>query len=233
VTYTGFPTIASTPNERFVLGLYLAFLKRAGATAELSFWADLLPTAGQASIVNAISHSPEAFARVVRDIYVEFLNRLPDSVGQQFWVNRLKGGATQEQIMASILSSPEFAADADALVGSADHNQNFVRALYLTVLKRSPAAISDGEVQFWVNNLQGGGPTAVATAFLGSAEFRANSICRFYGDPTAAALSFLPNLLHRIHPPTNGEVAGWVGSPLDLLNIETEFAGSQEFFANA
>ena len=67
----------------------------------------------------------------------------------------------------------------------------------------------------------------MASAFVGSAEFRAGAVRTFYGDPTLTPLPYQPffvELLHRAGPPSAGEVDVWVNGPLDLLGIQAGFA---------
>jgi hypothetical protein len=52
--------------------------------------------------------SKEYFTDVVDYFYVRFLHRPADPMGEGFFVQQLLGGRTDEQVIASILSSPEY-----------------------------------------------------------------------------------------------------------------------------
>ncbi len=226
-----------TANERFVAALYLDYLGRRGAVAELDGWVSQLPTLGQGGIAAGIEHSTEATRRLVDSYYSQFLGRAAVGGEDSYWVNLFaQSGATQEQILAAFVSSAEFGTDAAALIGSSDANTNFVLALYDLVLHRTGSAVSGAETNGWLNALPTLGRTGVASAFLLSPEFRANAVRTFYGDPTLAVLPtqpFLPDLLHRSSAPTTAEVSAWVNSSLDLFGIETGFAASAELFNRA
>jgi hypothetical protein len=72
--------------------------------------------------------------------------------------------------------------------------------------------------------------------FVGSPEFRTDVVQQLYGAPLApmqSVVSAFPNLLHRQSAPSSAEVNAWVGSSLDILTIEVDFASTPEFFGVA
>jgi len=222
-----------TANERFVNALYVDFLGRSGALPELNIWVALLPGIGQAGVVNGIMRSTEASTRVVDALYFRFLGRAAGGGEEMGWVNALSSRAlTEEQVIADILASPEFANHADTLFPSAPPNTAFVEALYTLLLNRSADAAGLAD---WLNALPSLGRAGVANGFEGSAEFRGGAVRTFYGDPTLTPFPYQPffvNLLHRTTPPRAAEVSYWVNSALDLLSIQGGFASSGEFFQN-
>jgi hypothetical protein len=170
---------------------------------------------------------------VVDSFYVTFLRRHGDAGGEQAWVQVLESGGTQEQVMAGLLSSVEFANVANNLVGSGDANANFIQALYMVVLQRSAGT---ADMNAWLGALGRLGRSAVAQDFVSSAEFRTAAVATFYGDPNLQPLPFqpfFPNLLHRPAPPADSEIAGWVNANLDLLDLEIALAQSQEYYDQA
>jgi hypothetical protein len=201
----------------FVQALYNDFLGRNGSASEWNQWVSLLPTLGQGGVAFAISHSPEALTYAVDGFYVKFLGRAAVGGEEAVWVNALEHGATEEQVISVILSSSEFAAHANALIGGANADANYVQALYQLLLHRTA---SMAEVNFWLGALPNG-RAAVALGFLGSAEYRGDVVTGLYG-----------TLLDRPTAPTASDVAGWVNSGLDTLAIETAFASSAEYFQN-
>ncbi len=229
----GIDTIWQADNERYVQSLYVNFLGRSGSLAELDAWVAHLPSLGRSGVADQIAHSREAREHAVDGFYLRFLGRSADAGGRKDWATFLEQGATQEQVIAGFVSSPEFAGRADRLIGLADHDANFVRALYSLVLHRGPA---DSEVAGWVSALHAIGKNAVAASFLASGEYRADAVRSFYGDPSLQPLPFetyLPNFLERAAAPRASEVAGWTGTGWDQLRLEVAIAGSSEAFRAA
>ncbi|HEV3025913.1 MAG TPA: DUF4214 domain-containing protein, partial [Pirellulales bacterium] len=222
-----------TPDEAFVQELYGDFLGRTGSMAELDAWVAALPSAGRSGVANTIVRSAESLTRVVDGFYTRFLNRTPSASEAAFWVNGIThNGLTGEQVIDSFLSSAEFAARANTLIGGANADTNFVKALYSLVLNRTPAA---SEVNFWMGQLPTLGRGGVAALFVNSAESRGGEVRTFYGDPTLSPLpwqSYLPNLLHRSAAPAASEINGWINSGADFLSVEVFFASTMEFYNN-
>jgi hypothetical protein len=206
-------------NHSFVKALFNDFLKRDGSAADLDAWVSQLPTLGQAGVANAISHSTEALDVAVVGFYQKFLGRTPQGGEQNGFVSELAAGATEEQVIAQIVSSNEFANRANALVGGANADTNFVQALYLLVLNRTGGT---AEVDGWVSLLPSIGRSGVAAALLASTEARGDAIALLYGS----------GLLDRSLAPSAAEVNGWVNSGLDLLTIQTQFASTTEYLAD-
>jgi hypothetical protein len=206
------------PPLGFVQDLYNDFLGRNGAPSEWNAWVSLLPTLGPAAVAYDISHSPEALTHAVDGFYVQFLGRQAAGGEEAVWVAALEHGATEEQVIAGILSSPEFAARANALIGGANPDANYVQALYQLLLNRTA---SPTDLNVWLGALPNG-RAAVALAFVGSQEYRTDAVTQLYG-----------TLLDRPTAPPAAEVAGWVNFGPDMLAIETAFASSAEYFQNS
>src|SRR5262249_35443248 len=151
---------------------------------------------------------------------------------------------TLEQVVAGILSSPEFLAHAGTLANApSTPSVNFIESLYILLLGRTA---SDPEVESWLQALPGTGRSDTAMAFLNSGEFRADFVQALYGfdhSSTAEAeqnlsltagsfFSLVPNMLHRLSAPEATEVGTWTNSGLDMLSLEIAFASSNEFFVN-
>src|SRR5262249_51130522 len=92
----------------------------------------------------------------------------------------------------------------------------FVTALYVQLLNRMPAA---AEVNSWVGTIPQIGHDGVAQAFLGSVEYRSNTVISYYS-----------TILRRQMAPTSAEVAGWVHSGLDIIPIRIACEASAEFY---
>jgi hypothetical protein len=226
-----FGLLPPEPNANYVQALYTDFLGRSGSANEVQGWVNVLASMGRAGVADRIIDSPEGLTRVVGGFYVKLLGRQAVGGEEAGWVNALAHGASQEQIIAGIVSSPEFASRANQLVGGGNADANFVLALYQVLLGRSG---NSSEVGGWVSVLGPLGRFGVASGFLSSLEFRSDGVQQFYGAtaaPSGSMVSQYPSLLHRGAAPA--EVSAWVNSPLDIFGIEEGFAASDEFFARS
>jgi hypothetical protein len=125
-------------------------------------------------------------------------------------------GAPEEQVQSAILGSQEFFNRANLLENSSKAGNSYVAALYSILLHRGAAAL---EINGWSGSLTPANRSLVALGFLQSGEYRSDVVIGFYSA-----------LLHRNSPPSAGEVANWVGSPLDISAIRIGFESSLEFF---
>ncbi len=216
-----------TGNAAFVAALYADLLKRAGDTSNPNDAGGLIAALDsgaltQAAAASALVHSPEALGVQVDGLYLKLLGRPSDASGRAGFVSFMKNGGSLEQVAALMVSSPEYA----ALTGS---DTGFVQSLYTNLLGRTA---SDSEVAGYLAALPSQGRAGVAQDFLRSAEFRTSVVDQFYSAtpaPTSAAALFSP-LLHRAA--TAAEINGWVASGLSVLDIETAFVSSSEFFVD-
>jgi len=211
-------TTQLTADQHFVQSLYNDFLKRSGSLAELNYWVGQLPALGQTGVANSIIRSDEAYRRLVDTLYLHYLNRPADAAGETSWANVLEHGSTEEQVIAGFLGSSEYFGRATALNSSLSPDASFVQSLYQQLLGRSGSA---QEIAGWVNQVPALSRNGLALAILNSQEARTDEVFGFY-----------MHLLNRTSPPSAAELSGWASSPLDILSIEVQFAGSQEFFAN-
>lgn len=219
---------ASEVNYGFIQALYQRHLGRSGSVAELDAWSVQVGAFGRANVANGIARSPESLRRVVDNIYLRYLGRSafgdPSSAS---WITAIQSGRTLEQTIAGVVGSPEFASRASVLSGKVDTNENYIRALYTLMLDRVP---SDNEVAAWLKYLSTASRAQSALLFAGSIEFRTACVRTLYGDSTAPAKPYLPNLLHRRTLPAPQELAAWASFPRDLLFIAQSIAASDEFF---
>jgi hypothetical protein len=231
-------------NSASVQRLYQVYLHRAAADSEVAGWLPLLASNRQAAI-NGIAGSKEAATVLVEGLYQRLLGRsAAGDLGSAGWAQMFQAGATQEQVIAGIVSSSEFSNRASGLVNAGAPDQRFVIALYHLVLGRQSDP-SASEVAGWVSLLPSLGRAGVAQALLASTEYRTQTVtAQYFADPTVGSTgawpsipaqwvgSTLPNLLHRSAAPAPAEVAGWVNSGLDLLSIQAAIAASDESFTN-
>ena len=127
----------------------------------------------------------------VRQHYLDFLAREPDTEGWQFWAGQITQCGEDEHcaerkrvdVSRAFFYSGEFITGtpllADGLRGTQTYNEAFVEQCYLRYLQRPPDA--DG-FQFWVGKLNGRIPYAgdgdyneMILAFLRSTEYQARA----------------------------------------------------------
>jgi hypothetical protein len=206
-------TNSLTENAAYIETLYLDFLHRKGDLSnpgDAGGWAAFLAHGGPAATVaSAIARSPEALGLDVNSLYHRFLGRDADSAGRASFVAYLEAGGTLEGVSQAILASPEY----QSLFPT---DSSFVQSLFQNLLQRPG---SKAEVSAWVAALPQLGRAGVAQDFLSSPEFRAVEVNEDYAQ-----------LLHRT--PLAAELSAWLGSGLDLLTIDTVFAGTPEFQVN-
>ncbi len=225
-------------DQRYVQTLYNQFLGRTGAlTGEVDGWVKALsnPGIGRAGVALGIAGSHEAHSVLVGNLYVQYLGRLangdaqPQEKGEAAgWVSMLDHGATEEQVIAGLVASPEFYSLASRIhfdqlaagpttgltQSTGDADQNFVAALYGASLNRSA---DNAEINLWVQQLPKLGWEGLAGAILNSSEARDAAIDQDYA-----------MLVHRLA--SAEEVLGWVHSQQDLLHLAIAFAASDEFY---
>jgi hypothetical protein len=206
-------------QERFVQALYLDALGRPGSLRELDGWVAFLkrPGGSDAAVAAGITDSPEARTYLVRSWYVAFLRRHAQRGEEQFWVNLLLAGSSEEAVLGGILASAEFSARAQALVPSGTADQRYIQALYQRLLSRTG---EDQGVRYWSQVLAQQGRQAVALGILQSAEFRTDQFEGYYNA-----------LLQR--PDDRAGLAFWVSSGLDLNGVRRGFQSSPEYITNS
>jgi hypothetical protein len=117
--------------------------------------------------------------RAIVELYVAFLNRVPDADGMVYWIQKFNAGMTFEQMANNFYTA---AIQYPELTGysSAMSNAEFVRVIYKNVLGRSGSnAPLELDVNYWAGELSSGKVSkgALVLAMLNSAH-------SFEGDPT-------------------------------------------------
>lgn len=123
------------------------------------------------------------------ELYIAFMNRVPDSNGLNYWIGRFKAGMTLNQIAESFYSAALLYPELTGYTASMTH-ADFVIKVYKNVLSRDVTA-SDSGVQYWVGQLSSG------TQSRGQLVFSLlNSAHSFKGDATWGwTANFLDNKL--------------------------------------
>lgn len=196
---------------------YLGSLKEAGARAEVGAAAVPGIDDAQMLLADLTQRLTEVATRLVQSFYLHFLGRAATAGEAGGWAGMLLGGQTEEQVLSAFLSTAEFYRHAAGLRPTGTADERFIHGLYTLLLGR-PA--DDAELGAWLGALPTLGRGGVASAVLGSAEFRGRRVEAHFQD-----------LLQR--PPSPAELAGWVNSPFDLGTIRALLEANLPAPANA
>ena len=179
----------NTSNSQYITDIYRTFFNRAPDSSGLSYWTNQLAAGLPRSVVlfsfvfstefatymQGLYGDASARAEInaVVDFYRGFLNRLPDSAGFSYWLNRFRtaqcqGAAAVNAEAESI--SRQFAASAE-YSGRNRSSSDYVADLYYGFLRRGGDL---GGFNYWVNQLNTKAQTSdqVRRSFLQSPEFQ-------------------------------------------------------------
>lgn len=195
----------------YVTRLYQRVLGRTPSAAEANSWAVFGQQHGPAAVALGIERSREARTALVRDWYETFLGRSARAGEEGYWVEQLVAGASEEQVLTSLLSSVEYRSRAARANGGGD--AGFVRGLYRQLLGRDGSA---SEVAAWVSRLPALGAVGVVASFVRSVEYRSWQVKAGY-----------TRLLRR--SANANEAQSWAASPLDLTGLRIALETSAEF----
>lgn len=195
--------------------VYLDLFDRAVDPAGAATWGQLLTGTGNRTLVaEGILTSPthEWWRDLVTADYAAVLDRAPDPAGLATFVDELVAGTSNETVLAQLLASPEFLADA----GGTD--TGFVTLLYQDILGRSP---DPAGLNAFVAALQGGASyQQVALDVLSSTEYRTDLLQswyeRFLGRP--------------IDPSGLATFLGQMAAGASDTTVLAEILGSDEFY---
>jgi hypothetical protein len=184
--------IGGNANNLFVASAYGLLFNRYPDSGA-AYWINRLNNGDSApGIVLGIEGSTEYLNEQVTAMYKLYLQRAPDTVGQQAWTNFLLAGGTFEAVAAQLTASQEY------FVLQGGTNQGFITHLYYDVLHRY--APSNAEIAGWEIVLDNGVSRLQASvAFLTSREYRANLVQADY-------LTFL------LRSVDDGGLAAWVNA---------------------
>jgi hypothetical protein len=199
-------------------GVYMVFVSVRDAdgdsAAALGSGAALDGTAFSAAASGILQSAEYSRDLIVKD-YRQYLGRTPTDPEVAYWTVVRQGGATDAQVAAGFLSSPEFYRDAG------NNDKAWVDALYRDLLGRGARA---GEDAYWLQALAGGmSRTDVALGFLTSQERDALAVRGYYQQYLGRAA-------------TDAEVAYWIGrmqtGATDAQAV-AGFLGSTEYYNRA
>jgi hypothetical protein len=101
------PIVGNNDQPTAIELLYQDLLGRHSDTAGMTYWKGHFSAS---TIAAQFLFSPEGRAYLVNTLYQQILVRPADTAGQSYWSNLLLSGASDENIIASILSSDEYLA---------------------------------------------------------------------------------------------------------------------------
>ena len=220
VTSTAFAPFPSA--QAFASQQFVDVLGRPADPAGLAAWTAALQngSASQAGMVAALLNSGEANVVVepVNRLYRAYFRRNPDTAGLNYWVGRLRSGASLGQVSAAFAGSPEFMGTYGAL-----SDQAFVDLVYRNVLGRPADGAGAGYwvMQLGARRLDRGG---VMVNFSESAEYR--SATRYWND----VVQVYVGLLRR--SPDQASLDTWTNalrSGRPLTELVTTVLGSSEY----
>ncbi|HEV7221820.1 MAG TPA: DUF4214 domain-containing protein, partial [Pirellulales bacterium] len=160
--------------------VYHQVLNRAADLQGLQFWtAQIMQGSPYGNVAQGIFESTEHLDPIISQYYRQFLLREPDAQGLQFWYDMWVRDGGPEHVVAGMISSPEFFAEAGNAHPQLSANAAWVTTLYERLLNREPD--SQG-LQFWTGNLDSGAMTRpdVVLGFEQSREAFANDVTAFF-----------------------------------------------------
>jgi hypothetical protein len=234
LTTTGeyFQRVGNT-NATWAASMYVNVIGRASADPqgpEVAGWVSFILgqyAATRQSVATTVANSSEHRARVIAGYYQTFLGRAAGAFEIQSWLKQTQAGLTDQQVLAAIVSSPEFFPTS----GAGSSNATWIAKIYTDLLNRSSA--NDNQANQYLAYLNSV-PTAqtqqarqtVALEILASTEYLSDLVASFYN-----------KYLGRNKPiPANQadpELVGWVALLKKGATEEQVVAGilgSAEFF---
>jgi hypothetical protein len=101
--------ILHNTNTAYVDALYNDVLGRTPTSSEETFWENQLAQGGSMGVVSGIVNSLESYRDIVADDYTTYMDRSPDTAGQDYWATALQNnGGNTEQVALAFLSSDEY-----------------------------------------------------------------------------------------------------------------------------
>ncbi len=155
-------------NNSWLLSLYPSLHVPVNAVGEAANLGALI-AAYAPTRLNAIQlfvTSAEYRTDFITTEYQTLLGRAPGASEVTFWLGSLGAGTTPEQLIASLIGSPEFFTRSPIILGQSIQptNTTLVEAAYQVLFPNY--TVSTGEVNFWVNQLNAGSITALQMATI-------------------------------------------------------------------
>ena len=203
-------------NSQWLNELYNDLLGRNPDPGSANFLNALNAGGARSTVVNDILNSGEFAAREITTVYTTYLGRTPTTADVSYWAPILEQsghGAGQpspdDSFLISVLSSAEY------LNKSGGTDQSWFQSVYSQVLGRSPDPTGLNNTLAQLLNGYAQQRDAVASALIGSQEYRGDQVVSYYQ-------AFLGRT------PSASEIAGWVSGTANEDQIITAIASSPE-----
>lgn len=189
--------------EEWATGLYPLLFERPSDGSH-PYWADQAMARTPIDAARAMASTPEARARVVREVYQRVLHRGPDAAGLAYWSERLRLDPDAEAVTLAVVMTEEFSGARD--------DRAFVIDLYDRILGRPADAAG---VDHWVGRLGRGVPRVrVASLFVRSPENRDLTVRREHQEVVG-------------RPPTADELRWWRNAAVNRIFLRALLAASR------
>ncbi|HVS40261.1 MAG TPA: DUF4214 domain-containing protein, partial [Gemmataceae bacterium] len=219
-------------DNSWLLSLYTSLRVPVNNSQELAQLNTLIADYAPARLaaIQSFFVAPEYMADFVQTEYNALLGRSANANELAFMVGQMQGGATQEQIIAMIISSPEFFNRAPKIL-----NQN-VPASYTTLVEAAYQVlfpnytISQNEINFWVGELNSGAATPLSMAQA----LDTSSLYFFGASPTTG--NYLNGFVNRTYlkfmgrNASQGEINYWMSAFTSTPNLIAAILDSTEYF---
>lgn len=156
--------------EKFVRGATRDVLGRAATEREVTGWVSQLSGGvSRETLLKCLLHSVEKREQVIRYLHGLIYRRGPSAGQVRFWCDRLQAGASQDEILAQLCTSPEYTAV------NGPRNAEFIRSLFRDLLDRRAEST---EVDALIGLLDSFVATRreIALDFITSDEFRRKQV---------------------------------------------------------
>ena len=211
VALTGWYYGEDTDDVRFAAALLELFLGETPSPALADHYGFLVDESTTGEIINELSQSESWAGKLIDEMYLDVLGRLPDAEGRGYWLDEIRSGLRTQDLGALFYGSAEY-------VDGSGSTGDYITRLYQELLGRPP----DGSGRsFWVAKLDSGSltPPEVTIGFYQSPESRSSRVLGLYDQ-----------ILGR-SPDTAGHEY-WTDQLLviDDIALAQELAASQEFY---
>jgi uncharacterized protein YkwD len=180
---TASPEHVRFDNSQWIAQIYPGLVGRPAGANDLNYWLGVLQGgAARQDVVGAIMQSV-AYRRFdgsqwLPQIYQQFLGRAPKPADYTYWLGMLGAGTTHDQVIASIVVSPEY------LSHLANQPSAWLDQVYVQLLGRHAGS---GDLTYWLGVLNSGtSESGVAQQIMQSTEYQGsawrNWIARLYSE---------------------------------------------------
>jgi hypothetical protein len=133
-------------EEAFVRRAYQVVLGRNGDETGIAYWVDRIEDGlDRTMLIDHFVVSAEGRNRLVGRVYLTALDRASTASDRAYWSGRVAAGMTAEDLLATLLASPE------AVQNAGGTAEDFAEKLYDAHLVRTPSA---GEVEYWAGRAE-------------------------------------------------------------------------------